>query len=440
MDSKKISLSLPLQEPTASTVLLNRMKKKSPRGPNSMEFKIEVLEWAKTSSIPMLPDKPKYFETRETMMASMDDYELYGIEEQNEEEEEEPQKPQTDKSPKGLKDLNHKELCCGIILSILVGCCWTLVIHSIKRCLLISHLFPVERSPAEDLPSSSTADPYRVEDHPDIPYGNIYPHPNNKHLMLDYQKHLNYSPGDVTTPETTAIKPLELQRIYDAPFFTAWILTISTIAFYPIHQVTVRFCSCMGRKGPKSMSRAISDAVQGFRERGMTLFQFLGRCAVLCGLWLLTNYLIVYSLRILRATEVLALFATTTSFVYLLSWVVLHQQFVGLRILAVILSNMGIALFAYMDGQTHKSKTVGGVILGALAAGISAVFKVSLKKMFGVGATISQQVALIFSVMGIISLVFLWPIFLTLYFTGFEVIRWDYFPWDFIACAIFASL
>ena len=44
--------------------------------------------------------------------------------------------------------------------------------------------------------------------------------------------------------------------------------------------------------------------------------------------------------------------------------------------MAVILSNMGIALFAYMDGQTHKSKTIGGVIFGALAAAFSAVFKV----------------------------------------------------------------
>jgi len=37
---------------------------------------------------------------------------------------------------------------------------------------------------------------------------------------------------------------------------------------------------------------------------------------------------------------------------------------------------MGIALFAYMDGQTHRSKTIVGVIIGATAAATSAVFKV----------------------------------------------------------------
>lgn len=47
-----------------------------------------------------------------------------------------------------------------------------------------------------------------------------------------------------------------------------------------------------------------------------------------------------------------------------------------LQILAVILSNMGIALFAYMDGQTYRSRTIVGVILGATAACVAAVFKV----------------------------------------------------------------
>jgi hypothetical protein len=37
---------------------------------------------------------------------------------------------------------------------------------------------------------------------------------------------------------------------------------------------------------------------------------------------------------------------------------------------------MGIALFAYMDGQTYKSSTIVGVIFGAAAAATSAVFKV----------------------------------------------------------------
>lgn len=40
----------------------------------------------------------------------------------------------------------------------------------------------------------------------------------------------------------------------------------------------------------------------------------------------------IYSLRILLATDVMALFATNVSCVYLLSWVILHEQFVGVRV------------------------------------------------------------------------------------------------------------
>lgn len=170
----------------------------------------------------------------------------------------------------------------------------------------------------------------------------------------------------------------------------------------------------------------------------------MARCCLFSMLWILTNYLYIYSLKILGCTEVMSLFATNVCFIYLLSWVVLHEQFVGLRvneyethlfktascawavcdcwkiifafilwqklhksnnfpmseakrhtkivknslhgqinwyinfffkIVAVILSNTGIALLAYMDGIT-QSPTLGGVVLAAAAAAGSAIYKV----------------------------------------------------------------
>jgi solute carrier family 35 protein F3/4 len=49
-------------------------------------------------------------------------------------------------------------------------------------------------------------------------------------------------------------------------------------------------------------------------------------------LWVLTNYMYIRALVALGSTEVISLFATNVSFVYLLSWVVLHEQFVGIRV------------------------------------------------------------------------------------------------------------
>ncbi|OQR66740.1 solute carrier-like [Tropilaelaps mercedesae] len=48
-------------------------------------------------------------------------------------------------------------------------------------------------------------------------------------------------------------------------------------------------------------------------------------------MWIVTNFLLVFALRLLDTTDVLALYSTHVSFVYLLSWVILHEQFVGVR-------------------------------------------------------------------------------------------------------------
>jgi hypothetical protein len=60
--------------------------------------------------------------------------------------------------------------------------------------------------------------------------------------------------------------------------------------------------------------------------------RFLTRCSLFCLLWVATNYMYIHSLKILLATDVMALFATNVSCVYLLSWVILHEQFVGVRV------------------------------------------------------------------------------------------------------------
>lgn len=96
---------------------------------------------------------------------------------------------------------------------------------------------------------------------------------------------------------------------------------------------------------------------------------------------------------VISATDVMALFATNVSCVYLLSWVILHEQFVGIRIVAVILCDTGIALLAYMDGITG-SPTLGGVVLAASAAAGSAVYKVLFRKAVGGDATYAQVIIL----------------------------------------------
>ncbi|XP_076634190.1 solute carrier family 35 member F3 isoform X1 [Colletes latitarsis] len=225
------------------------------------------------------------------------------------------------------------------------------------------------------------------------------------------------------SPSNSSVTGLRHQHTvpYNAPFFTTWFCTNWEILYFPIY-----FLCQAARIKCNTPSEIIAENLRGFRDKGFTGGRFLIRCSLFCGLWVITNYMYIYSLRILLATDVMALFATNVSCVYLLSWVILHEQFVGVRIVAVILCNTGIALLAYMDGITG-SPTLGGVVLATSAAAGSAVYKVLFKKV--IGETTFGQMSLFFSLIGLCNAALLWPICLALYFSGAESVHWGRLPW-----------
>ena len=114
--------------------------------------------------------------------------------------------------------------------------------------------------------------------------------------------------------------------------------------FFPLY-----FLCRLSTERCKSVSDIFSESIRGYRDKGFTAGaspqhrrrpapnfllsgRFMTRCSLFCILFVGTNYMYIMSLRILLATDVMALFATNVSFVYLLSWVILHEQFVGIRV------------------------------------------------------------------------------------------------------------
>lgn len=233
---------------------------------------------------------------------------------------------------------------------------------------------------------------------------------------------------------TNNISSIQQQSVvtYNAPFFTTWFCTNWTVLFFPLYML----CRLATSKC-EAPSEILTESVRNFRDKGFTAARFLIRCSLFCLLWVGTNYMYIHSLRILLATDVMALFATNVSCVYLLSWVILHEQFVGVRIVAVILCDTGVALLAYMDGITG-SPTLSGVVLAAAAAAGSAVYKVLFKKV--IGEATYGQVSLFFSLIGLLNAMLLWPLCLTLYFTGNETLYWDRLPWPVLLMASVLSL
>jgi len=120
---------------------------------------------------------------------------------------------------------------------------------------------------------------------------------------------------------------LQIIPLYNAPFFTTWFCTNWEILYFPVYFI----CRAIRTKCV-TPSEIIVESLRGFRDKGFTGGRFLIRCSLFCALWVITNYLYILSLRILLSTDVMALFATNVSCVYLLSWVILHEQFVGVRV------------------------------------------------------------------------------------------------------------
>jgi solute carrier family 35, member F3/4 len=114
---------------------------------------------------------------------------------------------------------------------------------------------------------------------------------------------------------------------FNAPFFASWFCTNFVILFFPLY---LMFRGLAKRCGANT--ETIGDILQGFRDRGFTFGRYINRCVTFCILWVLATYLYMRSFNELMTTDVIALFATNVASVYLLSWVILHEQFVGVRV------------------------------------------------------------------------------------------------------------
>lgn len=57
-----------------------------------------------------------------------------------------------------------------------------------------------------------------------------------------------------------------------------------------------------------------------------------------------------------------------------------------------------------------------------------------------IGEATYGQVSLFFSLIGLLNAMLLWPLCLTLYFTGHETLYWDRLPWPVLLMASVLSL
>lgn len=120
---------------------------------------------------------------------------------------------------------------------------------------------------------------------------------------------------------------LQIVFLFDAPFFTTWFCTNWTILYFPaffLHKIIKN-----NFKIPYGVFFEIFESLQ---EKCLGRGCLMLRIALFSSLWVTTNYMYINSLRILLSTEVIALYATNEACVYLLSWILLHKQFDGIKV------------------------------------------------------------------------------------------------------------
>ncbi|XP_021557155.1 solute carrier family 35 member F4 [Halichoerus grypus] len=223
---------------------------------------------------------------------------------------------------------------------------------------------------------------------------------------------------------TTQIVKITYKNFY-CPFFMTWFSTNWNIMFFPVYY-SGHLATAQEKQSPMKKFRECSRI---FGEDGLTLKLFLKRTAPFSILWTLTNYLYLLALKKLTATDVSALFCCNKAFVFLLSWIVLKDRFMGVRIVAAIMAITGIVMMAYADN--FHTDSIIGVAFAVGSASTSALYKV-LFKMF-LGSANFGEAAHFVSTLGFFNLIFISFTPIILYFTKVE--HWSSFaalPWGYL--------
>lgn len=214
------------------------------------------------------------------------------------------------------KTSNLLQMYFGVCVTILVTASWVGATHCIK------FLYIYQNTSRKTISSTS------ISQNDNFFYGDFENDTNEIFQPIHIPAILPKHPS-VTIPSSGHhVKSQSYDSDFTAPFFAAWFCTNFVLLFFPIYLIG----RLMTSNCNESSGEILSNILRGLRDRGFTIGRLLNRCIVFCMLWLLTTYLYILSLRPLLSTDAMALFATNVASAYLLSWVILHEQFVGVRV------------------------------------------------------------------------------------------------------------
>ncbi|GFR82526.1 solute carrier family 35 member F4-like [Elysia marginata] len=156
---------------------------------------------------------------------------------------------------------------------------------------------------------------------------------------------------------------------FDAPFTLTYFFLACLLLLFPGYLCVARIAKW------ESTGDILRECIHIYRGSDeFSWVAFLWKSILFCCVTALTLYTYFRALFKLSAADCTALFSAHHSFVYLMSWIVLFEKFVAMRIFAMIFSITGIVLFAYVDG--FGSPAMFGVVMGVAASSGAAVYGV----------------------------------------------------------------
>ncbi|XP_066519239.1 putative thiamine transporter SLC35F3a [Hoplias malabaricus] len=210
---------------------------------------------------------------------------------------------------------------------------------------------------------------------------------------------------------STQLAKLTIREL-NIPFTLTWFSTSWNCVMFPLYYLG-HLCCSKDRQSPRQRFR---ECCQFLGDDGLSVRTLLSRVAPFGVLWTLTSYLYLQGLRRIPPTDACALFCCTRAFVFLISWIVLRDRFMGIRIVAAILAIAGIVMITYADG--FHSHSVIGISLVVVSASTAAIYKVLFKLVLG-SAKLGEA-ALYLTVLGGANMLFVSIVPLLLLFTGAE--------------------
>ncbi|KAJ8608299.1 hypothetical protein MRB53_039721 [Persea americana] len=151
-----------------------------------------------------------------------------------------------------------------------------------------------------------------------------------------------------------------------------------------------------------------------------------------CFLWFVANYLTAACLQYTTVASSVILTSTSSVFTLLFGALFKVEKFNVRKLLGVLASLAGVMMISSVDVSGKESnrgsfpyKSPGEIAVGDAMALVSAilygVYAVGLSKVVGVESRINMP--LFFGFVGLINIVFLWPGFFLLHFTGVETFQ-----------------